>query len=52
MTATLATHVAVIGAGSGGHAPAFHAAHLIMDVTPIDVEANPGGTCVHRGCVP
>ena len=52
MPETLATHVAVIGAGPGGYAAAFHAADLGMDVTLIDVEENPGGTCLYRGCIP
>jgi dihydrolipoamide dehydrogenase len=52
MTETLATHVAVVGAGPGGYAAAFHAADLGMDVTLIDVETNPGGTCLYRGCIP
>lgn len=52
MTTTLSTHVAVIGAGPGGYAAAFMAADLGMDVTLIDVEANPGGTCLYRGCIP
>ncbi len=52
MTETLATHTAIIGAGPGGYAAAFHASDLGMDVTLIDVEANPGGTCLYRGCIP
>jgi dihydrolipoamide dehydrogenase len=42
----------VIGAGPGGYAAAFYAADLGMDVTLIDREANPGGVCVYRGCIP
>ena len=52
MTETLATHTAIIGAGPGGYAAAFHAADLGLDVTLIDVESNPGGTCLYRGCIP
>ncbi len=52
MTETLSTHLAIIGAGPGGYAAAFHAANLGVDVTMIDVEANPGGTCLYRGCIP
>ena len=44
--------VAVIGAGPGGYPAAFHAAELGMDVTLIDPEANPGGVCLYRGCIP
>ena len=42
----------VIGAGPGGYAAAFKAADLGMDVTIIDPEENPGGVCLHRGCIP
>ena len=44
--------VAVIGAGPGGYPAAFQAAELGMDVTLIDPEANPGGVCLYRGCIP
>lgn len=46
------TQVAVVGGGPGGYAAAFMAADLGMDVTLIDVEPNPGGTCLYRGCIP
>ena len=42
----------VIGAGPGGYAAAFKAAELGLQVTVIDPEANPGGVCLHRGCIP
>jgi dihydrolipoamide dehydrogenase len=48
----LTTQVAVIGAGPGGYAAAFMAADLGLDVALIDVEPNPGGTCLYRGCIP
>jgi dihydrolipoamide dehydrogenase len=44
--------LAIIGAGPGGYAAAFKAAELGMKVTIIDPEANPGGVCLHRGCIP
>ena len=44
--------VVVIGAGPGGYAAAFKAAELGLSVTIIDPEANPGGVCLHRGCIP
>jgi dihydrolipoyl dehydrogenase len=44
--------VAVIGGGPGGYAAAFLAADLGMNVTLIDPEANPGGVCLYRGCIP
>ncbi len=45
-------NIAVIGAGPGGYAAAFLAADLGMSVTLIDPEANPGGVCLYRGCIP
>ncbi len=52
MTETSSLHIAVIGAGPGGYAAAFLAADLGMKVTLIDPEANPGGVCLYRGCIP
>ncbi|MFA7692640.1 MAG: dihydrolipoyl dehydrogenase [Candidatus Hydrogenedentes bacterium] len=46
------TQLAVIGAGPGGYAAAFHAADLGLEVSLIDVQLNPGGTCLYRGCIP
>jgi len=42
----------VIGAGPGGYAAAFKAADLGLEVTIVDPEQNPGGVCLHRGCIP
>ncbi len=42
----------VIGGGPGGYAAAFLAADLGMQVTLVEPEANPGGTCLYRGCIP
>lgn len=42
----------VIGAGPGGYAAAFKAADLGLTVTIVDPEQNPGGVCLHRGCIP
>lgn len=44
--------IAVIGGGPGGYAAAFLAADLGMKVTLIDLETNPGGVCLYRGCIP
>jgi len=44
--------VAVIGAGPGGYAAAFLAADLGLRVVLIDEAENPGGVCLHRGCIP
>lgn len=46
------SQLVVIGAGPGGYAAAFRAAELGLEVTVIDPEANPGGVCLHRGCIP
>jgi len=45
-------NIAVLGGGTGGYAAAFLAADLGMTVTLIDPEANPGGVCLYRGCIP
>ena len=42
----------VVGAGPGGYAAAFLAADLGLTVALVDPEANPGGVCVYRGCIP
>ena len=42
----------VIGAGPGGYAAAFLASDLGMEVTLVDLEKNPGGVCLYRGCIP
>ncbi len=52
MTDSNHTQVAVIGGGPGGYAAAFRAADLGLDVTLIDLDPNPGGTCLYRGCIP
>lgn len=44
--------VVVLGGGPGGYAAAFYAADLGMSVALVDVEANPGGVCLYRGCIP
>jgi len=45
-------NIAVLGGGPGRYAAAFIAADLGMTVTLIDPEANPGGVCLYRGCIP
>ncbi|HWB30025.1 MAG TPA: dihydrolipoyl dehydrogenase [Vicinamibacterales bacterium] len=42
----------VIGAGPGGYAAAFYAADMGLQVALVDPEANPGGVCLYRGCIP
>ena len=46
------TQLAVIGGGPGGYVAAFKAADLGMEVTLIDLEPDPGGVCLYRGCIP
>ncbi|NNF08538.1 MAG: dihydrolipoyl dehydrogenase [Candidatus Eisenbacteria bacterium] len=48
----LKTDLLVLGGGPGGYAAAFLAGDMGMDVTLVDVEANPGGVCLYRGCIP
>jgi dihydrolipoyl dehydrogenase len=52
MTESSNLHIAVVGGGPGGYAAAFLAADLGLKVTLIDPEANPGGVCLYRGCIP
>jgi dihydrolipoamide dehydrogenase len=52
MSETTSINLAVVGGGPGGYAAAFLAADLGMTVTLIDPEANPGGVCLYRGCIP
>lgn len=42
----------IIGAGPGGYRAAFMAADLGQKVTLIDPNANPGGVCLYKGCIP
>src|SRR5262247_2479774 len=44
--------VVVIGGGPGGYAAASLAADLGLRTALVDPEANPGGVCVYRGCIP
>lgn len=46
------TQLVVLGAGPGGYAAAFLAADLGIATTLVDTEANPGGVCLYRGCIP
>ncbi|MCE5230277.1 FAD-dependent oxidoreductase, partial [bacterium] len=52
MAETLKTQVVVIGAGPGGYAAAFHSADLGMKTVLVNAEAEPGGVCLLRGCIP
>ena len=46
------TQLVVVGGGPGGYVAAFRAADLGMEVTLVDEEADPGGVCLYRGCIP
>ena len=45
-------NIVVIGGGPGGYSAAFYAADLGMNVTLVDLEKNPGGVCLYKGCIP
>ncbi len=44
--------VVVLGAGPGGYAAAFLASDFGLRTTLVDIEENPGGVCLYRGCIP
>ncbi|MFP4637272.1 MAG: dihydrolipoyl dehydrogenase [Spirochaetaceae bacterium] len=46
------TQTLVIGAGPGGYSAAFLAADLGQSVIMVDPLDNPGGVCLHWGCIP
>ena len=49
---THSTQVAIIGGGPGGYTATFMATDLGLQVTLIDLEPDPGGVCLYRGCIP
>ncbi len=44
--------VAVIGSGPGGYVAAIRAGQLGLRTAIIEKDPRPGGTCLHRGCIP
>ena len=52
MSETTHAPLLILGAGPGGYAAAFHAADLGLSATLLAPEANPGGVCLHVGCIP
>lgn len=48
----VSTQVVVIGGGPGGYAAAYLASDLGMQVTLVNLDKNPGGVCLYRGCIP
>lgn len=52
MTNEIQADIVVLGGGPGGYAAAFYAADIGLKVALVDVETNPGGVCLYRGCIP
>lgn len=52
MSETTHAPLLVIGGGPGGYPAAFLAADHGLNVTMVDQDANPGGVCLYRGCIP
>jgi dihydrolipoamide dehydrogenase len=48
----MGTSLVIVGSGPGGYAAAFRAADLGFEVTLVDADPQPGGVCLHRGCIP
>ena len=44
--------VAIIGGGPGGYVAAIRAGQLGLATVLIEKDAQPRGTCLHRGCIP
>ncbi|MEM7261665.1 MAG: dihydrolipoyl dehydrogenase [Planctomycetota bacterium] len=44
--------VVVIGGGPGGYVAAIKAGQLGLKTAMIEKDPKPGGTCLHRGCIP
>ncbi|MBU1431176.1 dihydrolipoyl dehydrogenase [Myxococcota bacterium] len=42
----------IIGAGPGGYVAALRAAQLKLNVALVERDAQPGGACLWRGCIP
>jgi len=52
MSPTESYQLVVLGGGPGGYAAAFLGADLGLKTAIVDVEENPGGVCLYRGCIP
>lgn len=44
--------LAILGSGPGGYVAALRAVQLGLSVVVIEKDEKPGGTCLHRGCIP
>jgi len=42
----------IIGSGPGGYVAAVRAGQLGLKTAVVEMEKQPGGTCLHRGCIP
>jgi dihydrolipoamide dehydrogenase len=51
-TAPAHAQLVVLGGGPGGYPAAFEAADHGMSVVMIDMDPQPGGVCLNRGCIP
>jgi dihydrolipoamide dehydrogenase len=52
MEANETYQLVVLGGGPGGYAAAYLGADLGLKTALVDVEENPGGVCLYRGCIP
>jgi len=52
MNEAIKADVLVLGGGPGGYSAAFHAADLGLKTVLVDERENPGGVCLHEGCIP
>jgi len=43
--------IVIVGGGPAGYAAALYSANFDLDVALVSTE-DPGGTCLHRGCIP
>ena len=46
------TKLVVLGGGPGGYPAAFEAADHGMETVLVDMDPQPGGVCLNRGCIP
>ncbi len=44
--------ITILGAGPGGYVAAIRAAQLGLRTAVVEMAPLPGGTCLHRGCIP
>lgn len=51
-TSSMRFDLTVIGSGPGGYVAAIRAAQLGMKTAVVEMAPQPGGTCLHWGCIP